>query len=152
MRPDLNRPGYATLRRGRCSVPGWCYLVTTVTVDRTPWFACADAAMAVTALQADAALLADARLLSWVLMPDHWHGVLQLGSTTSLSRVVNRFKTCTAMRANALLQRKGPLWFQGFHDRALRNELELDRAREYIRMNPVRAGLCERAEDYPYRA
>ncbi|MCC6561890.1 MAG: transposase, partial [Xanthomonadales bacterium] len=135
---DRDRPGHAALRKGRCSVPGWCYLVTTATAERLPWFAADDVAGAVAALHADPGLIAEARLLSWVLMPDHWHGIVQLGPTTALSQAINRFKTRTALCANAALGRRGAVWAAGVHDHALRSERELEAAREYIRMNPVR--------------
>ena len=34
--------------------------------------------------------------LCWVLMPDHWHGLVQLGQRDSLPIVVNRFKVLVA--------------------------------------------------------
>jgi len=152
MRFDRDRPGHAALRKGRCSVPGWCYLVTTATAGRAPWFAVANVAGAVAAFHADAGLIAEARLLSWVLMPDHWHGIVQLGPTTALPQAINRFKTRTALCANSALGRRGAVWAAGFHDHALRNEREMEAACEYIRRNPVRAGLCAADGGYPYGA
>ncbi len=142
MNPYFERRGHAALRRGRSSMSGWCYLVTTVTADREPWFSGTQVAAAVAARHGDDALFRDAVLLAWVLMPDHWHGVVQLGDHTSLSSLMNHFKTSTGIDANRVMQRRGKFWARGFHDRALRNDHELDAAVEYVRRNPERAGLC----------
>lgn len=142
--------GYARLRAGRQSMRGWHYLITTVCMDRQPWFANPAIAGAVAALHRAPKLFADAELHAWVLMPDHWHGVVQLGDHTSLPSLMNRFKTRTAMAANTACGRKGAIWFAGFHDRALRNDLEVEAATQYILGNPVKAGLCPTPDEYPW--
>ena len=42
----------------------------------------------------------------------------------------------------------GVEWQRDFFDRRLRDHHELDEKTSYILMNPVRKGLCERAEDW----
>ena len=37
-----------------------------------------------------------------------------------------------------------------YHDRRIRDEAHLNRAIVYIETNPVKAGLCERPEDWPW--
>jgi len=56
---------HAALRRGRVSLPGQLYLLTTTTVERQALFA--DFHLACTAARAfnDPRLLDDARLLAW---------------------------------------------------------------------------------------
>lgn len=44
----------------------------------------------------------------------------------------------------------GPLWQNGFHDRAIRNESDLLPAARYVIANPIRAGLVSSVCDYPY--
>jgi len=41
-------------------------------------------------------------------------------------------------------------WQEGCFDRLLRSD-ESSRKMEYLRQNPVRAGLVEHAEDWPYQ-
>ena len=38
----------------------------------------------------------------------------------------------------------------GFFDRVLRNDQNYNQKWEYVRENPVRAGLALRADDWPY--
>lgn len=140
--------GHQALRRGRTSVAGGWYLLTTVTDRRTPWFADADAADLVAHAHCDPRLFAGARCLAWVLMPDHWHGVVELGGETDLAGVMNRFKSTTAALLNRKLGRYGAIWSKAYHDRMLRDTDDIVAALEYVSMNPVRAGLCADPHDY----
>ena len=91
----------------------------------------------------------DAQLLGWVLMPDHWHGLVELGDHDGLSLVMNRFKSIISKHA----RRSGQvhdLWSRGFHDHALRRDESVLEAARYIIANPMRAGLVDHANDYPY--
>jgi len=141
--------GRRALRRGRVSVPGQMYLLTTVTHHREQFFA--DTACARTASRViDAASTwADSRLLAWVLMPDHWHGLLQLGDEP-LGRVMNRFKACASRALHASCGLDGPPWDRSFHDRALRVEEDVMAVARYVVANPVRAGLADSVLAYPY--
>lgn len=68
------------LRHGRFSQAGQVYLVTTVTVDRQPFFARFDAArMLIACLRAEATQ-ESAETLAFVVMPDHLHWLLGLGA------------------------------------------------------------------------
>ena len=91
----------------------------------------------------------DATLLCWVLMPDHWHGLVRLGEHDNLSRVMNRMKAGTSRRLRIDYQ-PAQVWAHGFHDRALRQEEDLRTAARYIIANPVRAGLVAHVCDFPY--
>ena len=47
-------------------------------------------------------------------------------------------------------QTSGPLWQRGFFDHLLRTAESYGEKWNYVRENPVRAGLVERAEDWQY--
>ena len=49
-----------------------------------------------------------------------------------------------------LARETGIEWQDGFFDHRIRNEDELREKAAYIRLNPVRAGLCNKPEDWPY--
>ena len=143
-------PGHSALRRGRVSTPGRIYLVTFTTRDREPTFADHDAARSCAKAIADPQLWARSRLLAWVLMPDHWHGLLSLGDD-DLSRCIGRLKTNSSRAIGAVATGVVRVWARSFHDRALRNDSEaLFHAAHYLVMTPVRAGLVSHAGDYPY--
>ncbi|QFY88103.1 transposase [Magnetovirga frankeli] len=138
------------MRRGRVSIPNQIYLVTTTTLRRQPAFAHFNAARAAAQSFEDRAVLADARLLAWVLMPDHFHGLLELGENNNLQGIMNRLKSASARRANKALGREGPLWDKAYHDHALRQEEDLLATARYIIANPLRAGLVQHVGDYPF--
>ena len=47
--------------------------------------------------------------------------------------------------------KKRPLWQPGFSDHILRNDESYSQEWEYVRENPVRAGLVTRGDDWPYQ-
>jgi REP element-mobilizing transposase RayT len=138
------------LRKGRVSIANGIYLVTTTTLDRQRWFADFSAGRAAARCMEEEHLLGDARMLAWVLMPDHLHALLQLGMRDELSMVVNRLKSATARNANRALRRTGTVWAKAFHDHALRKEEDLQEVARYIVANPLRAGLVTHIGDYPF--
>jgi REP element-mobilizing transposase RayT len=147
--PAFPATGRSSLRRGRVSLPGQVYLITVTTRHRQPVFM--DHAQAHIASQIihTPSNWGDARLLAWVLMPDHWHGLLELG-LEPLDRVVARFKATVSRTLRTSGTVEWPLWDRSFHDHALRHDENLHRAARYIIGNPVRAGLAHSALLYPY--
>ena len=92
----------------------------------------------------------DATPLAWVLMPDHWHGVLRLGNNAALSDVVRQFKTRVCRELRLACGFHGPLWQPAYHDHRLCDDTAITTAITYLRANPVRAGLCAHPDEYPY--
>lgn len=142
--------GHYALRRGRVSLPNQIYNVTATTANREPVFRAYAGACAACPSFEDSALLGDAQMLAWVLMPDHAHWLLQLGERGTLDSVIRQLKSASARAANAALYRKGALWARGYHDHGLRREEEVVTVARYIISNPVRAGLVARVGDYPF--
>jgi REP element-mobilizing transposase RayT len=82
----------------------------------------------------------------WVLMPNHLHGLLTLESPGehSLPDVMRRFKSLSTRTANCIRNTAGAaLWHRSYYDHIVRNEVDLDRIREYIVCNPARRDLDE---------
>jgi len=147
--PAFPTTGRSALRHGRVSLPGQVYLITVTTRHRQTVFDdCAAARVASRAIHASIHW-GDAQLLAWVLMPDHWHGLLELGHEP-LDCVVARFKAAVSRALHASGMCEGTPWDRSFHDRALRHDENLLRVARYIVGNPVRAGLAHSALDYPY--
>jgi REP element-mobilizing transposase RayT len=143
-------PGTRALRRGRYSEPGWIYHVTTATHGRERLLATPEVAGAITSALRHEAEAGRCHTLAYVVMPDHLHWLLQLRSPATLSGTVNNMKAHSARAINALLNRRGPVWQSGFYDHALRRDEHLRMVARYIVANPVRAGLVERIDDYPF--
>ena len=133
------------LRRGRASIPNQIYLITTVTADRRPFFS----DWMLGRVLVKALRMSRAETLSFVVMPDHLHWLLQLPEKTDLSQIVRAAKLTSARWVNCRLGRTGSVWQAGFHDYALRDEQELLPTARYIVANPLRAGIVGSAGDYP---
>jgi REP element-mobilizing transposase RayT len=141
----------SALRRGRRSLAGQIYLLTTSTANRRPWFAhCAIAAAAVEAL-ADPATWPSANPLVWVLMPDHLHLLVEFHGGESLSRVMARIKGLIWRQLRPQLRVPDRLWQASFHDHALRRDENLLRVGRYLLENPVRAGLVDQPVQWRWR-
>ncbi|MGA8026082.1 MAG: transposase, partial [Bryobacteraceae bacterium] len=86
-------------------------------------------------------------LHAWVIMSNHVH--LLVFPRVPPARFLQSIKGYTAREANRLLQRTGePFWQGESYDHWTRNERELERVRNYIEQNPVRAGLVASPEQY----
>ncbi len=142
--------GSHKLRKGRASIENQIYFITFKTKDRQPVFNDFENAKVCCRRIHDSNAWPSASLLCWVLMPDHFHGLVQLNSQEPLSMVIQRFKAHLTRSFNLQSRTNQALWQSGFHDHALRNESDLLEVARYIVMNPIRAGICRRVGDYPF--
>lgn len=144
------RAGHRALRRGRVSVANQIYLVTFVTWRRTELFRDFHSGALVSSILSRQYAWSGADVLCWCLMPDHWHGLIQLPPSTVLGRCVNSAKSRSAIAVNRRFDRNGQVWNRGYHDHALRKEENLQEVARYIVANPLRAGLVSTIKDYPF--
>jgi putative transposase len=82
----------------------------------------------------------------FLLMPDHLHALLSLAHDESMSKVIGDWKHFHSRKQNIV-------WQEGYFDHRLRDDErgeQLALKMNYIRLNPVVAGLCSRAEDWPW--
>ena len=136
------------LRTGRYSQSGQIYLLTAVTHLRESVFSDWRAGRLVVDQFRQAQTEGYADSLAWVVMPDHFHWLVELQNST-LAQLMLATKSRSARAINAYLGRSGRFWQKGFHDRALRREENLLAAARYIVANPLRARLVRRVQDYP---
>jgi len=88
-------------------------------------------------------------LRAWVVMANHVHVLWQPHG--ELYRITTALKTYTAREANLILGRTGkPFWQEESYDHWVRDKDEAERIVRYIEWNPVKAGLVERVEDWPW--
>jgi putative transposase len=76
-------------------------------------------------------------------MPDHLHLLASFPSVENMSNVVRAWKHFTAHSI-------GIIWHRDFFDHRLRSSSELDEKSQYIRLNPIRAGLVNTSAEWPY--
>ena len=85
-----------------------------------------------------------------VVMPDHVHLIVTPYDSSTVQCVLRRIKSASAYRVNRSTGRTGPLWQRESFDRMVRSEENLQKKREYIFNNPVRAGLVSRCDEYKW--
>ena len=87
----------------------------------------------------------------YVIMPDHIH--LFAAFPLAGMPLPNWVQSLRAVLGKALLRVgvQKPHWQEGFFDHLLRSDESYAAKWNYVRMNPVRAGLCETPEDWPYQ-
>ena len=139
---------YSELLRGRASLGGQIYLVTTVTHHRARLFTNLYLGRIVVRELHGAATTGCATTLAYVVMPDHLHWLLQLQSGSNLSEVVWGVKGRSSYEINRARDVRGSVWQPKFHDRALRSDENLGVVARYVVCNPIRAGLVRRLNDY----
>jgi len=89
------------------------------------------------------------RLLAYCLMTNQVHLVAVPERADSLARALRRAHSRYAQRFNRLYGRSGHLWQNRFFSSPL-DRHHLVTALAYVELNPVRAGLVGRAEQYPW--
>jgi REP element-mobilizing transposase RayT len=78
-------------------------------------------------------------------MPDHLHVLVVAGAAPkSLSQMVRDVKVFSSRAART------SLWQRGFYEHIVRSDEILETIAFYIVGNPVRAGLAEHPEDWPW--
>jgi putative transposase len=82
----------------------------------------------------------------YVIMPDHIHLFVRGGPDFMLSIWIGGLK-----RALSVAFGGKQVWQPGFFDHILRSDESYSEKWNYVRDNPVRAGLVKAAEDWPYQ-
>jgi putative transposase len=88
-------------------------------------------------------------LFAWVVMSNHVHVLLK--PHKPLREVTRAIKKTSARQANLMLRRSGvPFWQDESYDHWVRDGEEFNRVVRYIEWNPVRAGLVESVDLWPW--
>ncbi len=87
------------------------------------------------------------RMLAWVVMPNHVHALIEIG-TVPLSKIVQNWKSIVAVEANKLLGKTGRFWQPEYWDHFMRDTEQTLKAVRYIENNPVKAKLCHTPEEW----
>jgi len=86
----------------------------------------------------------------FVVMPDHFHLLLTVGSDMTVEKAVQFIKGGFAFRAGRELGFKSPVWQKGFSEVRVLDAGAYFGITEYIRNNPVKRGLVSVAADFPH--
>lgn len=86
----------------------------------------------------------------FVLMPNHLHLLISPLGEVTLEKAMQYIKGGAAHALKEAGRVGCPVWQRGYTDRRVRSSAEYQKFVEYIFQNPVKAGLVQQPEDYPY--
>lgn len=86
-------------------------------------------------------------ILAYCLMPNHVHAILIPRSEEGLSKLMGQVNGRYAQKVNLQNGWQGHLWQARFYS-VVMDEPHTLAAIRYVEQNPVRAGLCERADQW----
>ena len=90
------------------------------------------------------------QLYAYCLMGNHVHLLIREGDSASTAEIMRHIEGAYVYWYNIKYERSGHLFQDRFKSEAVESDAYLLTVFRYILMNPVKAGLCARAEDYPY--
>ena len=90
------------------------------------------------------------KLHDFVIMPDHVHLLIEVGGDMTIEKAMQLVKGCFSHRLGKELGFKGEVWHRGFTEVQVMNKESFEAHRAYIAENPVKAGLVDVAEKYPF--
>ena len=90
------------------------------------------------------------QLYEFVLMPDHFHLLVAPKNRVSLEKSMQFIKGGFSHRFMKETGSRMEIWERSFTNHRIRDELDYEQHRQYLRMNPVRAKFVETPEAYPY--
>ena len=92
---------------------------------------------------------AEAEIWAYCLMPNHTHVVVVPKRPDSLAALFKEAHRKYTRRINSRMRWNGHLWQERFHSFPM-DELHTFNAVRYAELNPVRARICETAEEWPW--
>jgi putative transposase len=119
--------------------------ITVCTKDRKPWLASHDVHMRLLTIWNESQFWKVGR---YIIMPDHIHMFVAESSVSfPLKNWMKYWKSqCSKRRADPTER-----WQDDYWDRRLRTNESYDEKWEYVKANPVRAGLATNFEDWPFQ-
>jgi len=89
-------------------------------------------------------------LHDFVIMPDHVHVLLTVDDAMTVEKAMQLIKGRFSFRLKKEFGVQGEVWQRGFSEVQVMNRDNFDTHRRYIAENPVKAGLVDSAEIYPF--
>ena len=85
----------------------------------------------------------------YVIMPDHIHLFVRVGAEQKVSQYIRLMKQVLTKQIR-LVAAEERIWQPGFFDHVMRSSESYTEKWAYVRMNPVRAGLVDDVDQWPF--
>ncbi|MGB8886286.1 MAG: transposase [Candidatus Korobacteraceae bacterium] len=86
----------------------------------------------------------------FVVMPNHVHLLITVGEDMAVEKAVQLMKGGFSYRLKKEFGYAGEVWQRGFSDVRIEDRESFLQHREYIAQNPVKRGLANSPEEFPY--
>jgi putative transposase len=90
------------------------------------------------------------KLYDFVIMPDHVHLLLEVEGEMTVEKAMQFVKGRFSHRLRQEFGYLGEVWQRGFSEVQMLNKENISKHRDYIAMNPVKAGLVQLPGQYPF--
>ena len=90
------------------------------------------------------------RLDDFVVMPDHLHLLMTLPGDMTIEKAMQLVKGGFSYRLKKEHGFQGEVWQRGFSEARVNDRQGWLQYRDYIAQNPVKAGLVDSSQQYPY--
>ena len=90
------------------------------------------------------------KIIGYCIMSDHAHMLIETEEINELSKYMQRLNTKYGKYYNKKYNRVGYVFRDRYRAQGIYTEKFLYNCLRYIYNNPVKAGICKNAEDYPY--
>ena len=132
------------------TAPGCTYFVTTDAWQKRSIFQVREVAEIVVGRLIECRDQGAYLLHEFVLMPDHLHLLITPGESTTLERAMQLIKGGSSREIHLKRGHKMKIWQPGFHEWTVREGRDYETKLHYIRTNPVKRGLVESPELWPF--
>lgn len=137
-------------RTARLVIPGFAHHVVHRGHNRRPVFATEDDFLFYLHKLARLNREHSVQLFAYCLMTNHVHLLLMPTTSDGLARVLKPLAAAHTRHINRTQVRTGTVWEGRYRSSVVQTEEYLLECSRYIELNPVRAGMCARPEDYPW--
>ncbi len=90
------------------------------------------------------------KIIAYCIMNNHVHMLIETYDIKELSKYMQRLNTTYAKYYNKKYNRIGYVFRDRYKSEGIYSEEQLYNCIKYIYDNPVKAGICNRPEEYPY--
>ena len=92
----------------------------------------------------------NAKVYAYCLMPNHVHLLVDPSDQNTLRKIMHGISMSYTKYFNYKYKKCGHLWQGRYKNFAIQKDQYLLNCANYIEMNPLRANICFRPEDYPW--
>lgn len=91
-----------------------------------------------------------AKIYAYCLMTNHIHLLIDPEDKYTLNKIMHGISMSYAKYFNYKYRKCGHLWQNRYKNYVIQKDQYLINCATYIEMNPVKANMCQRPEDYPW--